>query len=98
VVVKHLVSIPSLRLEPDTHGRISAKHAALYAHQSCMRQPDKHGMNDLIKITPTAIDGRSVQTVNARELHVFLESRQEFTVWIKNRIEQYGFTQNIDFV
>ena len=27
-----------------------------------------------------------------------LESKQKFSDWIKHRIEQYGFTQGIDFV
>lgn len=35
--------------------------------------------------------------VNARELHEFLESKQEFSNWIKNRIEKYGFIENDDF-
>ena len=37
------------------------------------------------------------QTVNARELHAFLQSKQDFSTWIKNRIEKYGFVENQDF-
>lgn len=36
--------------------------------------------------------------VSARDLHGFLESRQEFTAWIKGRIAKYGFTEGQDFV
>ncbi|MDK4684806.1 antA/AntB antirepressor family protein [Kingella negevensis] len=36
--------------------------------------------------------------VNARELHAFLESRQDFSTWIKNRIVDYGFIVNQDFI
>lgn len=43
------------------------------------------------------IGGAAVQTVNARDLHAFLESGQEFRHWIKARIEQYGFLENQDF-
>jgi phage anti-repressor protein/phage antirepressor YoqD-like protein len=39
-----------------------------------------------------------VNTVDARELHTFLESKQQFADWIKSRIEQYGFIENQDFV
>ena len=39
-----------------------------------------------------------VQTVNARELHAFLESKQDFSTWMKNRIEKYDFVENQDFV
>lgn len=35
--------------------------------------------------------------VNARDLHQFLVSRQEFSHWIKKRIKEYKFTQDIDF-
>lgn len=31
--------------------------------------------------------------INARELHAFLESRQKFADWIKNRIERYDFEE-----
>lgn len=39
-----------------------------------------------------------IQAVNARELHTFLQSRQQFADWIKNRIEKYEFVENQDFV
>lgn len=51
-------------------------------------------MNELIKIT-TNESGN--QVVSARELHKFLESKQEFANWIKNRIDKYGFVENQDF-
>lgn len=36
--------------------------------------------------------------VNARELHTFLESKQQFADWIKNRIYRYDFEEGTDFV
>jgi anti-repressor protein len=36
--------------------------------------------------------------VSARELHSFLESKQEFTAWIKGRLSKYGFIENQDFL
>jgi len=50
-------------------------------------------MNELIKIE----EKNGIETVNARELHEFLESKQEFSNWIKNRITKYGFIEEIDF-
>jgi len=50
-------------------------------------------MNELIKVE----ERNGIETINARELHVFLESKQEFANWIKTRIEKYEFTENIDF-
>ena len=54
-------------------------------------------MNELISLTQSAINGELQQTVNARELHGFLESKQDFSTWIKNRIEQYDFVENQDY-
>lgn len=36
-------------------------------------------------------------TVDGRKLHEVLGSKQQFTNWIKNRIEKYGFVEGIDF-
>ncbi|HBM28650.1 MAG TPA: phage antirepressor Ant [Halomonas sp.] len=55
-------------------------------------------MNDLISVTQSQIDGQAVQTVNARDLHAFLEVGKDFSTWMKDRIEQYGFLENQDFV
>ena len=55
-------------------------------------------MNELIKINSTSIDNELVQTVNARELHAFLQSKQDFSTWIKNRIADYDFVENQDFI
>lgn len=55
-------------------------------------------MNELIKIDSRELAGATVQTVNARDLHVFLENGDHFTTWIKERISQYGFLENQDFV
>ena len=50
-------------------------------------------MKELIKIT----EQNGKRAVSARELHRFLESKQDFSTWIKNRIEKYGFIEEVDF-
>ena len=55
-------------------------------------------MNQLISLHSQTIDGNAVETVSARELHEFLESKQDFSTWIKNRVEKYEFVENQDFV
>ncbi|WP_375640813.1 antA/AntB antirepressor family protein [Bartonella sp. AA168HLJHH] len=55
-------------------------------------------MNTLIKITEQTIDQETVQTVNARDLHTFLESKQDFSTWIKKRIIAYSFLERQDFI
>ena len=55
-------------------------------------------MNELIPLQSQTIDGNAVETVNARELHAFLEVQTRFNDWIKNRIEKYEFVENQDYV
>lgn len=38
-----------------------------------------------------------IETVSARELHNFLESKRDFPTWFKDRIEKYGFIEGQDF-
>ena len=55
-------------------------------------------MDQLIPLQSQTINGNAVETVNARELHAFLESKQDFSTWIKNRISKYEFVENQDYV
>ena len=55
-------------------------------------------MNELITLQPQTINGNAVETVSARELHEFLQSKQDFATWIKNRISEYDFVENQDFI
>ena len=55
-------------------------------------------MNELIKIEKSNVGGDLIETVNARELHQFLEVGRDFSTWIKRRIEQYGFIGDVDYV
>ena len=52
----------------------------------------------LIPVLPGTLGGCSVQLVNARLLHEFLESRQDFSEWIKNRIHKYEFEDGSDYL
>ena len=54
-------------------------------------------MQELIKTSAAVIGGEEVNAVNARELWTFLESKQKFADWIKNRIAEYNFEEEKDF-
>ncbi|EJF78158.1 hypothetical protein ME7_00149 [Bartonella birtlesii LL-WM9] len=54
-------------------------------------------MNTLIKITEQVIDGDTVQTVNARDLHTFLEVKTSFKDWIIRRIKECKFKEGYSF-
>lgn len=55
-------------------------------------------MTELIPLTTATIGTKEQKTVNARELHAFLEVKSEFRNWIKNRIDGVGFTEGTDYV
>ena len=50
---------------------------------------------ELIKLTKNS---QGIETVNARELHAFLEVKSKFADWFKNRVSEFGFIENSDFV
>ncbi|WP_246054705.1 antA/AntB antirepressor family protein [Bartonella massiliensis] len=54
-------------------------------------------MNTLIEITEQVIDGDTVQTVNARDLHTFLEVKTSFKDWIIRRIKERKFKEGYNF-
>lgn len=55
-------------------------------------------MRQIIPIGKSDFAGCPKQTVNARELHAFLEVQTRFNDWIKNRVDEYGFIENQDFI
>jgi len=50
-------------------------------------------MEELIPIS----EQNGKKAVSARLLHAFLESKQDFSNWIQNRIKKYSFIENQDF-
>ena len=51
--------------------------------------------NDLIPVYQTTDTGEKI--VDGRELHEFLKVGRDFTTWVKERIEKYGFIEGEDF-
>lgn len=49
--------------------------------------------NELIPIS----ENNGKRAVNARDLHAFLESKRDFSTWIKDRIKSYDFVEGVDF-
>lgn len=54
-------------------------------------------MNQLIKVSNQTIGGNEINSVDARGLHEFLESKQNFADWIQKRIDDFGFEEGQDF-
>ena len=50
-------------------------------------------MDKLITIT----EQKGIQLVDARELHRKLQTRRDFSNWIKGRIQEYSFIENEDY-
>jgi anti-repressor protein len=55
-------------------------------------------MNEIIKIGSDNLGGETIQTVNARDLHLFLGVKQDFSSWIRNQIKRARLIDNRDFI
>ena len=65
-------------------------------HEKC-NASDTDSQVALIPVNQSQVGDDLVQTVNARELHAFLEVGKDFTTWVKDRINQYDFVDGVDF-
>lgn len=54
--------------------------------------------NELIPITAASIGGEKQKGVSARDLHAFLEVKSRFNDWIANRIKDFDFVENQDYL
>lgn len=54
-------------------------------------------MKNLISITKSEIGTEELNSVNARDIHEYLEVKTRFNDWIKRAIERYDFRENIDY-
>ncbi|MGW8169678.1 MAG: antA/AntB antirepressor family protein [Sulfurovaceae bacterium] len=51
-----------------------------------------------IEIIKTKLNGNDVNSINSRELYEFLGSRQDYSTWIKSRLDDLGAVENMDFL
>jgi len=49
-------------------------------------------------LTKKDINEKTIKTVSAREIHSDIKSKKKFADWIRLRIKQGGFQENIDFI
>ncbi|MDO9883299.1 antA/AntB antirepressor family protein, partial [Glaesserella parasuis] len=54
--------------------------------------------SNLIPVFNGSIQNTQIQLCNARELHQFLESKRQYANWISERITDYGFIQDEDYI
>lgn len=54
-------------------------------------------MNELQTLFPVSSDSLNTPTIDGRKLHEWLGVGRDFTNWIKERIEKYGFLPSQDF-
>ena len=53
---------------------------------------------NLINLMTASIGGEKQKGVSARDLHAFLEVKSRFNDWIANRIKDFNFVENQDYV
>ena len=57
-------------------------------------------MNNLMVIESGLVpvyQGKNGQIVDARELHEFLEVGKDFSTWVKDKSQKYGFIEGEDY-
>lgn len=54
-------------------------------------------MQNIIKVTKNEIGNAELNSVNARDIHSYLEVKTRFNDWINRAISKYDFKENIDF-
>ncbi len=64
-----------------------------------LQRTEAHIMTNtpLVPVFTGTISSQPIQLCNARDLYQFLEVGKDFSTWIKNRIEQYGFIAGEDY-
>ena len=55
-------------------------------------------MTQLIKINKQLIGTENTNSVNSRELYTTLDSKQDYSTWIKKQIDTLGLDENIDYI
>lgn len=73
----------------------------LHAQGGALPKISQRARSSLAKWLPMTlrdIAGKRMNTVNARELHAFLNVGRDFSSWIKDRIDEYGFIHGVDYV
>lgn len=62
-----------------------------------MNLPQSNSAPALVPVFAGILAGVEQHLCNARDLHGFLESRQDFSTWAKARISKYKFSEGEDF-
>jgi len=58
---------------------------------------EKSNIKKLVPITNSIVGQEEIKTINARSIWKFVESKREFSHWITQRIEKFGFIDGEDF-
>lgn len=55
-------------------------------------------MKELVAINEQTFGDELRQAVDARDLHVYLDVKRDFTSWVKERIDKFGFVDGVDYL
>lgn len=91
---EHRLSIYNIEDKEEVTAIKSKLHQNKHLEQS-VKLPKTGLEKELIKISK---NDRGIETVDARDLWRYIESKQEFSNWIRTRIREYGFEKDNDYI
>lgn len=54
--------------------------------------------NNPVQFSNITLGNEQQLGVNARDVYAWLESKQDFSTWMKKRISQYGYKEGVDYL
>lgn len=69
-----------------------------HAQGGAMPKNSHPTLAELLPLHENTIGGELIQTVNARELHSNLKVGRDFSNWLKDRVDEYGFVEGVDYI
>lgn len=86
---------PKLELRGE---QVESRAATLFPRHSRKMKGNNTMNTQLIPTVSGQLDNQTQALVDAHDLHKFLGVETPFSKWIQRRIEEYGFTQALDFI
>lgn len=97
VATELLPSLERMSVSPAVPGRTSEQRNPIHESETATAEASPWN-GPLIPVFTATIGGIEHLVCNARDLHRFLAVGRDFSTWIKERISEYGFEEDNDYI